>query len=128
MSPAAAGSPLASRTSSQWAGQKRGWGGGCRGVLGAGECSQGGQGVWGGRGVGSQTETPAMTRPQLPDISAGAARGLEEAALPSGCAELRAIFSSSAEELRWERLSAAGRAPLPRPQDLDGERFPCGAA
>lgn len=38
-----------------------------------------------------------------------AARGREEAASRSGCAGLRAIFSFSAEELQWERLSAAGR-------------------
>lgn len=97
MRPAREGSPLASRTRAQRAGHKRGgpW---CWRELPAG----------GAEGWGHQTETAAIARPRTADTSAAAARGLEEAAPRSVCAELRAIFSSSAEDLQCERQPVAG--------------------
>jgi len=58
---------------------------------------------WGGEGAeeGSHRNSGNGPRPRT------ASRGLEEAAPSSACAGLRSIFSSSAEELRCERLRAA---------------------
>lgn len=80
-----------------------------------GGSSRGGGGGSGAEGWGGIRQ---KQRPQTPGTCAPR----------SACAGLRAIFSSSAEELRCERQRAAGGAARPRPQGLGAERFPWGAA
>lgn len=71
--------------------------------------------------MGGQTETAPNTRHQRCGC-----RGLSEAAPCSPCAGLRAIFSSSAEELAVRAAGsgqrAAGRTALPRTTNLGAER------